>query len=326
MPVSTPPLNQVIATMMGLLDDYLPPPVPPLPNPGVSMVGLKTRTVGLGNSRGTEKRGSIAVVELKGIRLDARVQFQLWATGPAEAETAMTTLNAQLMGARDPLWIAGFLRLKLEAAPPAERLTAVRAWRKQADYSVLYEYRYQDTDGSESLIASIPVESDLERRNVPERETTVVTDEMVRWDNEAAPALVVRGPFSVKRFSAVAFTSGTAPSGTVTLRRTFDGAIGLPTVFPLLADFLAAVVGSNPQSRHAQVTFGTPSSFLNAFSPAGAPITLGDWNRDSLPDSYQARMLAIEPAIRLPGVADRLEIAYQGAALDQVSVIYLRAQ
>lgn len=320
-----PPLDQVVTAMLGRLDDYLPLPAPPLPDPSVSVVSMNERPVGLGDRRGTETRGSFAVVALKGIRLDALVRFQLWAAGPAQAETAMTNLNSQLMADRDALWAAGFLRLMLEVAPPADYVPApVDAWRKQADYRILYEFHYQDTDGAESLIARIPIHSDPEVRDSLQRETTVVTDEMIRWDNETAPVLVVRGRFDVGGLSALAFVPGMAPGGAVTLTRTFDGAVGPPTAYPTVADFLAAVAGSNPLDRHAQVTFASLSDFLAAFSASGDPVTLGDWDLDGVVDSYQARVLALEPLVQLPGMADRLEVTYQASAFDQVAVVYLR--
>ncbi len=311
--------------MLGRLDDYLPPPAPPLPEPSVSVVSMNERAVGLGNRRGSETRGSFAVVALKGIRLDSLVRFQLWAAGPAQAETAMTTLNAQLMADRDALWGAGFLRVALEVTPPADYTPApVDAWRKQADYRILYEFHYQDTDGAESLIARIPIHSDPEVRDSLQRETTVASDEMIRWDNEAAPPLVARGRFSVGGLSVLAFVPGMAPSGTVTLTRTFDGAVGPPTTYPALADFLTAVAGPDAPERHGQVTFASLGDFLATFNAAGDPVTLGDWDADGVPDGYQARALALEPAIRLPGVADRLEVTYQASAFDQVAVVYLR--
>lgn len=321
-----PPLDQVVTAMLGRLDDYLPLPAPPLPDPSVSVVSMNERAVGLGDRRGTETRGSFAVVALKGIRLDTLVRYQLWAAGPAQAETAMTNLNSQLMADRDSLWGAGFLRLMLEVAPPTDYVAApVDAWRKQADYRILFEFRYQDTDGAESLIARVPIHSDLEVRDSLQCESTVVTDEMIRWDNEAAPVLVVRGRFDVGGLSVLAFVPGVAPSGVVTLTRTFDGAVGPPTAYPTLADFLAAIAGPDAPARHGQVTFGSLTDLLAAFSAAGDPVTLGDWDLDGVPDGYQARVLALEPAIQLPGAADRLEITYQATAFDQVAVVYLRA-
>ena len=125
--------------LLARLDNYLPPASPPLPAPSVSVASVRERAVGLGNRRGTETRGSFAVVELKGIRLDALARFQLWASGPAEADTAINDLNGRLMTDRDNLQVQGFLRIALEATPPADLVPApISAWRKHADYRVLY--------------------------------------------------------------------------------------------------------------------------------------------------------------------------------------------
>ncbi len=412
---SIPSLDQAIETMLAILDDYLPPPVASIPESSVSVTSMNERSVGLGNRRGTETRGTFPVLALKGVRLDAAVRFQLWAATPVEVETAMADLNARLLADRDTLWIAGVLRLALEASAPADFISPLNAWRRTSDYRVLYEFHYQDTDGAESLIARIPIQSDLEVRDSPERETTVVTDEMVRWDNEAAPPVVIRGPFNAGSLSVLAFLTGTAPTGTVTVKRTFDGAVGAPTSHPTLADFLAGVAGPNAPERHAQISFASLADFLAAFaeepalidaeehlgsepapmtlrrkpvvksarnriglhvdatgvthflkilydgdpSPgagevkvdratgqmtfgdavatadkviasyvtaAGDPVALGDWNLDNVPDSYAAKVLAIQPAVHLASAADRLEIAYQNAMFDQVGVVYLRAR
>lgn len=323
---STPPLDQVVAAMLDILDNYLPPTAAPLPEPSVSVTSVNERAVGLGNRRGTETRGTFPIVALKGIRLEAVVRYQLWAATPAEAETAMADLNARLMADRDALWIAGILRLALEASSPADFVSTVNAWRKTSDHRVLYEFHYQDSDGAESLIARIPIDSDLEQPDSPERETTVVTDEMVRWDNEGTPALVLRGSFNIGSLSVLAFVPGIAPAGTVTVKRTFEGAVGPPTSHPTWAAFLAAVSGPNAPERHAQVSFASLIDFLAAFSAAGDPVALGDWNLDNVPDSYTAKFLAIQPAIHLASATDRLEIAFQNTKFDQVGVVYLRAR
>jgi hypothetical protein len=258
------------------------------------------------------------------MRLDALVRFNLWADDLPAIEAFIAGLNAQLIASRDALWEAGFLRVALEATSPAEEVTSFSAWRQYVDYRILFEFRYADTDGAESLIARIPIHTDPEVRDSPDRETTVVTDKMARWDNLDAPLLVVRGPFSVGRLSALSAIPGLAPGGAVTITRTFDGASGPPVDHPApLAGFLAAVAGPDAPERHAQIVFPSLSDFLAALSAAGDPLIMGDWDTDGVLDSYQPRSLAIEPAIRLPSASDRLEI--QSTAFDQVAVVYLRA-
>jgi hypothetical protein len=320
----SPPLDQVVAAMRDILDDYLPPPAASLPAPGVFAVSITERSVGLGNWRGMETRGVFPLIALKGVRLDAVVRFQLWAANPNDAETAMTDLTARLMADRDALFTSGILKLALETSPPADLIDSLGAWRKTGEFRVLYEFHYEDTDGAESLISRIPIAGDLEVMDSPERETTVVTDEMVRWDNEAAPTLAVRGPIRAGGFSALSFVPGPMPSGTITLTRTFDGAAGTPAIHLTLADFLSAVTLPDTPGNHAQFTFASLTDFLAAFGSAGDPVTLGDWDLDGVADSYQAGVLDIVPAIRLPKVTDRLDIAYQNASFDQVAVVYLR--
>ncbi len=324
MVMSTPPFDKAIAAMLDSLDDYLPPPAAPLPEPSVSVVSLKERSAGLGDRRGTESPGGFPVIALLGIRLDGMVRFQLWASTPSAAETAVNELAARLLTDRDSLWTNGFLRLLLKTTAPAEHVSAVNAWRKQADYQLLYEHRYQDNDGAESLIARIPIHSDPEVRNSPERETTVVTDEMVRWDNENTPALLLRGRLSIGGLSALKFISGTTPSGAVVLTRTFDGAVGTPTAYPTLAAFLAATSASNAPERHGQVSFASINDFLATFSADGDPVALGDWDTDGVADRYEPKVLVMEPVIELPSTSDRFELVYQGSSFDQIGVVYFR--
>lgn len=325
--VSDPaPFDEALTALLDSLDDYLPPSTASLPTPGVFAATVTERSAGIGNRRGTESRGVFPLIALKGIRLDAVVRFQLWAADPDDAETAMTDLNARLTADRDALWTSGILKLALESSQPADpiAIASLSAWRKTADYRVLYEFRYQDSDGAESLIARIPIAGDLEVKDSPDRETTVVTDGMVRWDNEEAPALVVRGPLQIDNVAALAFVPGPFPSGTVTLTRTFDGAAGLPATHPDVAAFLAAVAGNAAPERHARVAFPTLADFLNALNADGDAASLGDWDTNGVPDDYQARRLPVAPAIVLPNASDRFEIAYQNAAFDQVAVVYLR--
>ncbi|MGR9046379.1 MAG: hypothetical protein ACU83N_13885 [Gammaproteobacteria bacterium] len=321
---SSVPFDNAIAALLDSLDDYLPPPTSSLPAPGVFAATVTERSAGLGNRRGTESRGVFPLIALKGIRLDAVIRFQLWAANPDDAETAMNDLNARLMADRDVLWTSGILKLALESSLPADPIESLSAWRKTADYRLLYEFRYQDSDGAESLIARIPIVGDLEVKDSPDRETTVVTYGMMRWDNEDAPALVVRGPLQIGNVAALAFVPGMSPAGTVTLTRTFDGAAGLPVTHPDVATFLAAVAGDTASERHARVVFPTVDDFLNALSAIGDEVPLGDWDTNGLPDNYQARRLPLAPAIALTNASDRFEIAYQNAAFDQVAVVYLR--
>lgn len=302
------------------LNMYLPPPVPPLPTPSLSAIGVTERTIGLGNRRGNETRGGIAVVALKGGRLDAVVRFQLWTSQFDEVETALIELRDRLEADKLNLRSQGFLRFALEAISPAEFNPNLNAWFKTLDYKVLYEFYYEDTDGAESLITGIPVAINGEYG-----ESTIVTGDMVRWDNERSPKLVVQGPLMISSLTALVFIPGTTPTSAVILTRS-DGSASSPTIYPTLAAFLSAIADANAPTRNALVIFATFNDFLSAFQPGGDPVTLGDWNQDGVPDIYESRVLVMNPAIELASFTDRLEIAYQDTTLNQVAVVYLRAR
>jgi hypothetical protein len=326
------------------------------------------------------------VAALKGIRLEAVVQYQLWAATSSNVDRDIQALIKRLLSDRDLLRAAGFLRLALKSTSASENVFAEDAWRQSAEFAVLYEFPYQDSDEADSLIARIPI-------NISEEfsESAIVTDEMVRWDNQSAPPLLLRGRLSIGKLTALAFIPGTAPTGKVTLTRTFDGAAGLPITHPTLTSFLAAVAGASPSQRHAEVVFTSLEKFLAAITsfkvtgqsladlateqtpPTAAvlanlegirdqeiggtdefltkleatigvaetaafksvilkhtttskPVSIGDWDKNSLADIYESPARTINPAIKLPTVADRLEITYDLTPSTTVfAVVYLRA-
>jgi hypothetical protein len=315
-----PTLDTAVQAMLGALTTYLPAPAGPLPDPTVSVTSLTERTVGLGNVRGTDARGAFPAVDTKGIRLDAVTRFQLWAAGPAQADAALTTLASKLASDASALWTQGFLKLALEAAPPPEIIPSLPAWRRHADYRVLYEYAYSDTGGADSLIAQIPIELDGVFG-----ESTTVTDEMARWDDTVAPALVVRGPFTAASLSLLLFVAAASPAHKVTLTRTFDGAPGAPANHATLADFVSAVAGAAPAERHASVVFDPFSNFVAAASADGDPLFMGDWNNDNIPDRYDPLRIALGAGVALAQPEDRLEVAYDAPAFEHTAVMYLRA-
>jgi len=307
--------------MVGVLNTYLPPATPNLPSPAVLVSSAKEGSVGLGGRRGNDSLGPFGAVDLKGGRVDAVAQFQIWAPGPVEADTSITALNNRVLADVDNLFKQGFLRLELNAAPPPDFVGApVNAWRKYAEYRVLYEYAYADSDNAASLIARIPIAIDSAFG-----ESTLVSDEMTRWDDLNAPALEVRGARTVGGLWLLAFVPGVPPTGPVTLTRTFDGAVGLPNSHPSLAAFLAAVAGPGAPERHASVTFASFSNFLAAFTPAGNSVLLGDWDNDGIADQYRPLALSLAPGVAVPSVTDRFVVSYDTAPLDHVAVVYVRA-
>ncbi|MFH7025250.1 MAG: hypothetical protein ACHBN1_07570 [Heteroscytonema crispum UTEX LB 1556] len=308
----------MLSAMLNVLETYLPPPVPFIPVASVSALTVAEKTIGLGNHRSIETRGGFAVVAVKGGRIDAVVRFYIWGSQLDEVNTALNKLRDRLESDREILRTLGFLRLGIAATSIAEFNSNLNAWVKTTDYKVLYEFSYEDSDGAESLITRIPIKINSEYG-----ESTIVTGDIVRWDNEISPTLVVPGLSSIKGLAALSFIPGTAPNGSVTLKRT-DGSPLAPITYPTLTEFLNAVTKPDAPTRHAQVIFATLSDFLSALPTAGASITLGDWNSDGIPDTYESRQLDFTAAIELASAGDRLEISYQNAALNQVAVIYLR--
>lgn len=321
--------DQIVQDMMAALDGYLPDPVTGLPNPGISLLQLNEKPLSLGNLRGMERRSLLAPVVLKGGRLDALVQFRVWGSDEAEANTAMSTLQARLVHARDELWSAGFLRVRVESSASAEEDTSAGAWKRNADYRLLYEYHYEDTDEAQSLIARIPVHADPEERDSLQRETFTVTDEMIRWDQEAASPLILTGLLRITGLSALVFDAGTTPGGQVRLLRTHTAAGAPPTDYPDAGAFIDAVTDPDSPERNGQFTFATFSDFLDAFSAAGDPLILGDWDENDVADPYQPHQWDFPAPIQLADSSDQLQVLYQPSdtepKFDQVAVAYIRA-
>ena len=313
-------LDVAATTMLDTLSKYLPAPLEGLPAATVSLVKWTERAVGIGGIRSGDAAGPLGSVYRKGVRLDALTRFQVWAPDADQADQALGELNILVLADRASLWASGFLRLALEDTPLSELAAPPDGpWRGHADYRVLYEFDYEDADGAGSLISQIPVTIDGELG-----ESLTITDEMTRWDNSATAPLIVRGPMSVGNLSMLAFVPKAAPSGKVTLVRTFDGAAGNPLNHGTLAEFLTAVSGANPE-RHSMVTFASFSDFRAQFQSNGDPIAFGDWDGDGVTDQYESLALPMSPAVMLPTVQDRFEVTYLATKFNQVAVVYLRA-
>lgn len=319
-----PPLDLVISDMLSELDTHLPPPVAALPPPNVTLIRLLERRGGLGNRSGSTPRGSLGSVPAHAGRLETEVRFQLWGADPTAVDDAVLDLQGDLLEHRDALWTGGFLRLQVSDTTLAEHVGDVGAWRKTTSFEILYEYSYEDTESADSLIARIPIQGDLEERGSLGGEATTVTDHLVRWDQEGAPALRVRGPARVAALEALVFVPGADPTGSVVLRRTFEGAAGPPAGHGDPASFLAAVAGPEPAQRHAELSFPSFNDFLAALAVEGDAQIMGDWDGDTNPDEYEPRALSLDPGILLNGPGDRIELIHQNAVLDEVAVVYLR--
>ncbi len=311
-----PQLNDVITTMLGLLEGDV------LPN-RARLASVRERPVGLANWRGVDVFGSIVPVALKGGRLDAGVFFEITRDLPDEADTAALELHGTLLAARDGLRAAGFLRIDGPdfSVPVEDQDTHV--WRKTVTYRVLYEYQYRDVDGTRSFITRIPVRVDPEEEGSPERQSFVVTGRVVRWQREDAvreipppPALVLRGRAAVTGFTVAAFLPDT-PGAAVEVLRTFDGATGQPAVAAILQDLADA--------EHIRMSFASVGAFLAVLTAPADSVELVDLNGN--PASYGLRTFAFAPELQLRRPVDRLEITTSAVEWGASSaVLYLRAE
>ncbi len=311
---SVPSMSGVITTNDAVLDEMLgklgallspivapgpPPPPQPPPAPTLALVSVSEHSVGIGNRRGTGMLGSFKVRALKGLQLDAVVRFQYWAETQEEAEASVAGLQGRVRNAANELRAEGFLRVEAATTSVAESVATVNDfWRKSADYRVLYEFQYEDNDGAEGLVARIPIDFEGEFS-----ESTVVTDDMVRWDEVAAPTIVVRGSGTrarrVNALTVVAFL----PAG-------WDGT-GFVTV--------RASIGGDVQEQ----VFPHVRAFVEAFEAETDTVTLGA-------NPYLVGRLSIEQVgfpLVLPFTLKRddfLLISYSNTEFDSDAVVYLR--
>jgi hypothetical protein len=320
-----PQLTDVITAMLTDLGGSRLVAVAALPDPNVTLERVAERLVGLGNQRGGEPAGPIGERVLRGGRLDARVRFQLWGATATGVDESVLTLQSDLLDDREDLRRVGFLKLSAVDTSVAEQVDSVGGWRKTTSYDVLYEYQYVDTDETDSLIARIPVSTATGMVS----ETQVLTDEMVRWDDEKAPDLILTGPLTIDRFSALVFVPA-ALTGTITTTRSSGGG-NAPTHFADLPAFVAATGGPDPAETDADVEL-TPNDFFTALGPGTTTLDMGDWNADGAVDEYTSHELVLPTPIVLPTWRDRLAITYvpqvpppgPTSGLDQTAVVYLR--
>jgi hypothetical protein len=297
----------------------------PAPPPTVAVTEATPRPVGLSNLVGLDNPGGLQFATVRGGRLEVGLQVGVEAGDAAGADAALLAAHATLLDRRPHLRALGFLRFEpgvLSAVEPS-----AGGFRRTGSYRALYEYRYRDVDGAASLIARIPVDSDLDSPlgalDTSGHEAWVVTGPLVRWDREGQPTLRVRGPGRLLRLSALVYVPAAPPPVAVTLTRTHTGALGAPAVAASLADL------ADPAAAHAALSFPTLADFLAGFATAAEEVELGDWDLDDVADRYALRTLALAPlapGIALPRSIDRLEISVQPASgwAGHPAVLYLR--
>lgn len=297
-----PPLDESVRDVLDRLDDYLPPPVGGAPPSTISLVTAEEESLGVGNRRGVEDLGAFGIVQLKGLHLNALVRFQLWANDAPSTETAANDLNIALLTDRDALFDEGFLKIRLEATAPVERDAGLGAWRKHADYRVLYEFRYEDADEAESIISRIPIHSDPERAGSPDREITVVVDEMARWDDAGAPFLELRG-------------------GRGALREV--GAVAILAFLPIGWDGRQVTVTTSSRGAVQHFVFESARAFLNQFTLQARTVQLG--GNPYVAGRLEFPNLDFPNPVTLDDESDFFRIEYAVDAFDSAAVVYLRA-
>ena len=323
-----PPLDAAMSEVLSHLGPFVPPSVGGLPSNSVHLTAANGRPLALGGRRGTEYRLGFPVSALKGAHLDAGVRFMVWAAAPGDVDTLLEGVHSSLLAASDGLRASGFLKFDADGSSLAERVETESAWRKSADFKVLYEYRFQDSDDAESFLVRIPVRSDLEEEGSPDGTTETVVDQMRRWDDEGAASLVVRGGLPgggrVTGMTSFDFRPGGFAGDAVVVERLIANSPTAPTVFGTFDDFIDAVTAPQQPERHGRFTFAALADFLAALDPPGDPFFLGDWNEDAVLDQFVPRRRMFDRPVVLPTARDLFSLRYLAAALPSPGIIYLR--
>ena len=339
--------NDAVDAMLMRLDTFRPPgvqpdppPDPPAPAHPSTLVLLEAveRPVGVGNWQGNVERGPVAVLGVRGGRVEARVRFDLRAADAAAAAEATLLLQQRIRNARLGAGMRDFLVLEPAGSDPAQLISDEEGWRQTVEYRALFEYRYEDPEGAGSVIVRIPVDVRGEHH-----EDAVVTRDVARWDREGAAPLVVRGPRTVGTLTLLSHAGTGLPAGTVTLLRTHAGAQGPPEDHAGPGGFRDALRAGG---RHDRLEFASLDAFVAAFTSAGADVRLSGLEEDPVTHGpLPADFAALEPgpalgealaAARLADAGERFEVAYRdpdpapGEAEDRfpgdsTAMMYLRA-
>jgi hypothetical protein len=291
-------------------------------------VAAEVRNMALGHRRGSEHRAGQPVSALTGLYLDATARIEVWGATPDDVETTLGALHANLLSAAPNLRALGFLSFAVHQITPSSHEVSVPAWRKAGEFRFRYEYQSSATDDADSFIARIPVTSGVDDDLAGPPETLTVVDGMRRWDDEGAPALVVRGGgragVAITGLASFDFRPGGFAGDAVTVERTVAGTLAAPTAYPNLAAFFAAVADPVAPDRNARVSFATLAALLAEIPADGAPIGLGDWNADAALDLFQPRRLDLAAPVRLATPRDLFAIRYAQPALAVPAIVYVR--
>jgi hypothetical protein len=311
--------SDVLAAMMNALQPFVPAQVAGLPKPSLTFARAEFCAAGIGNCIGVSPRGSIGGVEQHAVRVQAVARFSVWGFASFDADQAVNALTTSIFAKRSDLQAQGFLKLSFDETTHLEQTRDTTAWRRFADYDMLYEFPYEDVGDAASLILPIAA------KETATGDGLTVTGNLGRWDDNAAPPLSVRGQATITELAALSFFADPAnpPSGAVTITRTFDGSPA-PVNAGTLPAFLSAIV-SNPPSRNIFVSLPSISALLAQFTADTTPFTIGDRDQNGVPDSYVPTHLVLPAPLQLASVRDRLEFSYSQSKFDQTGVVYLRA-
>jgi len=306
--------------MLTAFQPLVPAQIAGLPRPSLAMSHAEFRLAGIGNFVGSTPHGAVVATDQQAVRVRATMRFTLWGFVAADVDDAVTTLTGNVLDKRDDLATQGFLKLSFTGSSPPEETKQPIAWRRMADYDVLYEFPYEDVGGAAGLI-----------RPVQSQETGTgagwsVLGDLGRWDDQEASTLSIRGQAILTGLAALTFVADPLhpPTGGVTITRAFDGAPP-PTNAGTLAQFLANITAASAPARNQFVSFASPSDLLAQFAPDGAPVTMGDRNSDGIPDNYVPSRLDFPAPLTLTSVTDRFDVSYAQPKFDQIGVLYLRA-
>jgi hypothetical protein len=330
MPVPQLPSPDVaMAEVLSHLGPFLPPDGLGVPPNQLGLVSTQVRNIALGHRRGSHYRAGQPISALTGLYLDATARIEVWGSTPDDVEAAMEAAHVNLLNATPHLRAVGFLSFAVHQIAPSQHEVSIPAWRKLGEFRLRYEYRAVAGDDADSFIVRIPVTSRVDDDLGGPPETLTVVDGMRRWDEEGAPALVVRGGgragVAVTGIASFDFRPGGFAGDGVTVERTVAGTLAAPTPYPTLAAFFAAAGDPVAPDRNARVSFATLSDLLAEIPTAGAPIALGDWDADASPDLFQPRRLDPAAPVRLATPRDIFAIRYAQPALAVPAIVYLRA-
>jgi hypothetical protein len=290
--------DKALVDLIGSLSKYIVSPSPNLPKSSISIVSLAKRPAGIGNRLGVADLGSFSALEIKGCRFDAVVRFYLWGDDPEDVDIEMAKLQGRILGAVDCLKADGFLSIILMDSSSSEQVASMASWRKYADFKVLYEFTYPDVDGAVSLISQIPISVD--------GHTTVVSHNMVRWDNQSASPLqfhsLSRRLPHIRSVSMIAFLPSEWNGLEVTVSATIQGSKH-ECNFANLRDFCNAF-NLERDNRNLKTTVLGENGYL-----------IG---RLDFPNSYFPFPLIFQ------GNDDCFCISYAASSLDSSAVVYFR--